>query len=149
MSAWGSKTANRSVRVHAQIVTLDNRHVKVRLAAPSGKMYSNKAVSYYPVLISLLLRSILKKLGLQCWIPGQCNGAFVDQISAETSQQCLEACQDNQLCQWFTHDSDDSVCILLETCLVLESECLTCISGQNLCSEYERPGGIFFVKLQR
>ncbi len=76
---------------------------------------------------------------LQCFVQGQCTGVLLEGSTVSTSELCLEACQDNDDCQWFTFDSSSSSCYLLETCPLLDEDCATCVSGHRLCSGGTEP----------
>ncbi len=81
---------------------------------------------------------IFSFLDLQCWVPGRCQGIYLDEASTDNSNSCLDLCQANEECQWFTYD--DGSCLLLGDCQQVDTSCPHCISGQRQCSEHE---GIF------
>ncbi len=80
------------------------------------------------------------KIGLQCWIQGQCNGEQVGASNDVTENDCLDQCQATEDCVWLTHDSDSGRCELLADCPTLDTLCDTCLSSHVLCSEYEPDG---------
>ncbi len=80
------------------------------------------------------------KIGLQCWIQGQCNGDLLNASDGTTENECLGECQANEDCVWFTHDSNGGQCELMADCPTFDTSCDTCLSSHVLCSEYEPDG---------
>ncbi len=87
----------------------------------------------YEVLIKAML--FISLLDLQCWVQGSCQGILVDDTASDSGNDCLEICQDTENCSWFTYDSVEGDCILLEDCQQLDTTCVTCSSGQRSCSD--------------
>jgi hypothetical protein len=66
-------------------------------------------------------------------VPGECQGN-VDHVEEASSQEnCLELCQSDDNCHWFTYHSTTSACILYHDCDQVSSECNECISGESSC----------------
>ncbi len=70
-------------------------------------------------------------------MPGLCNGVLISVSNGVTKDDCLDECQTEDRCLWFTYDSDGALCELFEDCPELDTLCQTCLSGQKQCSEYE------------
>jgi hypothetical protein len=49
------------------------------------------------------------------------------------SDDCLDHCQKDPECTWFSHDSSTSICVLMIDCNALDDTCQTCISGEHRC----------------
>ncbi len=65
---------------------------------------------------------------------GNCQGILIDDVIAENGNNCLEVCQETDNCLWFSYNSLDTACYLLEDCQQLDTSCDTCISGQSVCA---------------
>ncbi len=70
---------------------------------------------------------------LPCWVTGLCEGIVVDVTISEDGNSCMDLCIQNDDCLWFTYDSSDNACLLLEDCQQLDSTCDSCLSGHRLC----------------
>ena len=82
---------------------------------------------------------------LKCWVTGQCKeDPFATNITT-SSEECLEACQLESDCEWFTFDTKDSSCNLHKKCSSLIG-CETCISGNTKCRVTSK--GIYKFKLK-
>ncbi len=58
----------------------------------------------------------------------------MDQAVLPSADDCLEFCQDNGSCIWYTYDPADSVCVLLSACPdVFTVDCEGCTFGHRLC----------------
>ena len=69
---------------------------------------------------------------LKCWLIGQCMEDSFITNTTDSSEDCLEACQSESECEWFTFDTKDSSCNLHVNCSSLLG-CDTCISGNTKC----------------
>jgi hypothetical protein len=72
---------------------------------------------------------------LQCFIPGECtNSQGLDILPSVDEFQCLESCQENTNCTWFSFFPDSNFCQTFSSCKnVDETLCPNCISGQREC----------------
>ena len=69
-----------------------------------------------------------------CGIPGQCIDIVVGVEQVSDENQCIVACQQNPLCEFWTYNSDGGVCGLFEDCKSLDTiGCPTCVSGERNC----------------
>ena len=69
-----------------------------------------------------------------CWVTGQCLGNISHiAVQVSTAEQCLESCQQDPECRWFTHFPQDSTCQLMLDCSILDESCEDCISGEYSC----------------
>ncbi len=51
-----------------------------------------------------------------------------------SADACLAMCQSTDGCLWYTYDSDDDACVLLDNCPdVFTDDCTTCVYGHMLC----------------
>ena len=48
---------------------------------------------------------------------------------------CLDACQSDPECQWFTYNFPTSACFLFSDCELFDETCSECISGQRNCEK--------------
>ena len=64
---------------------------------------------------------------------GSCLGPFIDDVLVEDSNQCRDACQANDLCQWWTFHQDDSFCTLVTECTIKDETCTDCEFGFKTC----------------
>ncbi len=74
---------------------------------------------------------------VQCSVIGRCQGILIEDVVASSNEECLQMCQDKTECQWITYDYDNSNCIQLEDCQVLDETCDQCLSSQRHCSGEE------------
>jgi len=65
--------------------------------------------------------------------PGRCQNKSLATNSTQSSKECLELCQTETACKWFTFDSSDSSCNMYGECNDLIG-CNTCTSGNFKCS---------------
>ena len=70
----------------------------------------------------------------ECNINGQCFGNFVTLTSASTEMECLQNCQANAECEWYSYLAGDQTCTLLKDCLYVDETCGDCSSGSRTCS---------------
>jgi len=70
-----------------------------------------------------------------CFSPGQCqNSEHLDGQFATDEYACLELCNSNPSCQWFTFAPSLNFCELLLDCSTLDSsKCDDCLSGTRDC----------------
>lgn len=70
-----------------------------------------------------------------CYIQGQCqDGLELDSKASFSYYQCLEQCQKDLECNFFTYDSDDNLCHLLANCTQVNPvSCPNCYSGEKDC----------------
>ncbi len=59
----------------------------------------------------------------------------MDETIADDANSCKDFCVDVTDCSWFTYNSVDGACLLLEDCQHLDAECDTCLSGRKDCSD--------------
>ena len=52
----------------------------------------------------------------ECHGAFKCQGDFVDSYAIGTLEECIEKCNDNVDCQWFTLEKSNDHCILYEEC---------------------------------
>ena len=64
---------------------------------------------------------------------------YVDETSASTAQDCLEACRGgNAACNFFTFYPSDAICVMFETCPDFSSVgCEDCVSGRADCPDLQ------------
>ena len=97
----------------------------------------------------LFLLTDLPNLGncndLQCFISGECtNSQGLDILPSRDEFQCLESCQQNANCTWFSFYPNSNLCQLFSICGSTEDTfCPNCISGQRGC---DNPVPICFVQ---
>ncbi len=58
----------------------------------------------------------------------------MDERTADDANSCKDVCEEVTDCSWFTFNSVDGACLLLEDCQHLDAECETCLSGRSYCS---------------
>ncbi len=76
-------------------------------------------------------------LDLECWKPGLCNGVLIREVFGVDKSACVEESRANDNCTWFTHDSDEDLCLLFQDCSDMDTSCDTCVSSQVQCSYTE------------
>ena len=65
------------------------------------------------LVLLLTIAALLPVKGQQCWVPGTCDSGLVIEASVTVSKEtCLEACQLEPECQWFTYFASSSICTL-------------------------------------
>jgi hypothetical protein len=68
----------------------------------------------------------------------------LDILPSKDEFQCLESCQENSNCTWFSFFPDSNFCQTFSSCKNIdETSCPNCISGQREC---ENPVPICFVQ---
>ena len=72
---------------------------------------------------------------LQCFISGECtNSDIIDIVPSNDEFECLENCQNNANCTWFTFYPDARGCLLVANCGDVEDTfCSNCVSGEKEC----------------
>ena len=70
---------------------------------------------------------------LECHRPHKCKGDFVNSISLHHLEECIEICNNNVPCKWFTFEKSNDICMMYEDCSET-LDCATCASGPKLCS---------------
>jgi hypothetical protein len=103
--------------------------------------------------VLLLLASGLPNPGncndLQCFTSGECtNSQELEILLSEDEFECLDSCQQNTNCTWFSFFPNSNVCHLLSSCgRVEDTFCPNCISGQKECDNPVpvcfAPGNVF------
>ncbi len=70
-----------------------------------------------------------------CFVDGQCTSSlFVDEWPSDDAQECLEHCQTDKDCQFFTQYDLDSRCVGFANCEEFETDsCQQCYTGEVLC----------------
>ena len=63
----------------------------------------------------------------------KCEGHFVDSFNFTHLEECLQACNDFEECNFYTFEKANDVCVLYEDCPVT-IDCETCASGAQYCS---------------
>ena len=69
---------------------------------------------------------------LKCWVTGQCKEEQFATNTTSSSEECLENCQSESECEWFTFNTKESSCSLYRNCSSLMG-CDSCISGNTEC----------------
>ncbi len=72
---------------------------------------------------------------LPCDAPGKCEGGReLNEVVLGSSLECHTMCVEEKECVWYTYDSDDSACILMDGCPdVFTDNCPSCVYGHTLC----------------
>ena len=69
---------------------------------------------------------------------GECLGevfSFNEGIMSKTD--CLELCQQEEECKWFTYIPSSKICQVSTGCPTLNESCDKCISGESTCKPKE------------
>merc|ERR1712223_118662 len=69
----------------------------------------------------------------ECHGAFKCKGIFIDSFEIAYLEDCIQACNDNDICMWYTLEKTHDHCVLYESCDV-KNDCDTCASGERLCS---------------
>ena len=64
---------------------------------------------------------------------GFCIGVSLDLSLQDSANKCLEACQDEPECQFFSFNAGDSACTLSSDCQWVDETCKDCVHGQRAC----------------
>ena len=99
-----------------------------------------ETVSYIGVSAKKLQTSHLKSLlnsyrcpARECHGAFKCQGNFVDSYAIATLEECIEKCNENEDCQWFTLEKANDHCIIYEECND-QFDCETCATGEKNCA---------------
>ena len=92
------------------------------------------AVTFLLASCSFVDANILKD-DPKCFVPGECT---YDQplviLSIDDEFKCLDRCQVNINCTWFTYNPEATTCRLFHACVIFDEKvCPDCISGQKEC----------------
>ena len=83
---------------------------------------------------------------------GRCIGSYVGSQTLDDAKACLEACQANEFCGWFTYHTSDQDCLLTADCAIRDESCGDCVHGQVYCEAGDDPppgtGEGFYVYLE-
>ena len=88
---------------------------------------------------------------LGCFRLGKClNHHHIAEDLSLNEFSCLELCNQNPLCNWFTFSRENLSCKQFKNCFISDSDiCPSCLSGQQFCSfrkrQCWRQGTMFFV----
>merc|ERR1711992_496400 len=69
----------------------------------------------------------------ECHGAFKCQGNFVDSYAIATLEECIEKCNENEDCQWFTLEKANDHCIIYEECND-QFDCETCATGEKNCA---------------
>ena len=70
-----------------------------------------------------------------CDLEGKCEGTFISGQAGIDKEGCVENCQIITDCNFWTHDSIQSLCYLFADCPSLDESCSECVSGQRNCTQ--------------
>ncbi len=94
------------------------------------------------LLMSILFASASQILlaNDNCFQQGQCTDSFHLSSDYTTDEYaCLENCNDDLLCNWFTFSPTQSICELLHNCSAIDvPSCPGCLTGQTDCTPGNR-----------
>ncbi len=63
------------------------------------------------IVTILVCSAFTQASGQQCWLEGACDGGLVIGVSvADSKEGCLQFCQLDPECQWFTYFVSSSIC---------------------------------------
>ncbi len=70
-----------------------------------------------------------------CFVPGECmQSPYVQDWAVADAQECLEACQEDDACQYFTYYGLEDYCMGLSACVELSIDsCQECYTGNTSC----------------
>ena len=71
---------------------------------------------------------------LACNVPGVCEGVILTFKQAVSAEECLQLCQAEIGCSWFSYNADMIVCDLFESCSRLDQERVEFVSGEAGCT---------------
>ena len=60
-------------------------------------------------------------------------GILITHLIKSSSDQCLNACKDEELCSYFSYNSDNGFCLLFQTCPLLDETDTDYVSGNVVC----------------
>ena len=64
---------------------------------------------------------------------GLCHGNIDSHHTAESRNGCVDICNSDTSCNWWTFDAPAQMCFLFQECPELTDNCEGCISGQKGC----------------
>ncbi len=68
----------------------------------------------------------------RCYVYGTCEDFAVGFTHSLSVDDCLDFCRLTSLCNWFTQDNDQELCIAFQSCYEFsESACPDCVSGDR------------------
>ena len=89
-------------------------------------------------MLSILFQSMFSFLFQICDAPGLCIGVEVGYGMTDDEAACNDLCTANDLCQWYSYDSNGSLCLLTSDCNNVEScQADNCVHGQKDCGVTE------------
>ena len=71
---------------------------------------------------------------------GRCIGPLIHTSGANSTNECLALCQEEELCQYFTFHETDLACTLTTECTYYDLTCDECVYGQVHCEPLEEKG---------
>ncbi len=92
-----------------------------------------------PAQLSCLLLLVVRAVTCDspgCFEEGECTESLLlDQVDGvEDEQVCLDLCQENNDCEYFTYYADDGTCMILANCENFSTDtCSNCYSGGKNC----------------
>jgi hypothetical protein len=96
------------------------------------------AIMAFSTLLLLMLSILGLTMGQDCFVPGGCvNSSFVAVSHPIDSRGCLEDCQNQDGCNWFTYFNPSHICQIFNDCKSLDQDCTDCVSGEVSCSAYQ------------
>jgi hypothetical protein len=73
-----------------------------------------------------------------CFVSGSCvDSTLVAVTEPMDSRICLEDCQNQEGCNWFTYSDRLHFCELFNDCKSLDQDCSDCVSGEVSCPPYQ------------
>ena len=81
--------------------------------------YTGKSLVMLPRLLILLLSTLSPVcMGIpeSCWKEGQCLGHLIEARINIDMEDCAQACEDHEKCEWASHSSIDNACYLNKAC---------------------------------
>jgi hypothetical protein len=92
----------------------------------------------FSTLLLLILCILGLTMGQDCFVPGRCvHNSLVAVSHPSDSRGCLEYCQNQDGCNWFTYSNRLNFCELFNDCTSLDQDCTECLSGEVSCSAYQ------------
>jgi hypothetical protein len=68
-----------------------------------------------------------------CGESGACFGHFVASDAVQSEVECLEYCQAEASCQWYSFYRSSLNCVLTEDCPIVDDACADCTHGEKSC----------------
>ena len=69
-----------------------------------------------------------------CGQPGKCIGGTVALELFDNENECINACKEESLCNYWVYKSSTGQCIMYEDCSQIDvDECSSCVYGEKLC----------------